>query len=87
MTDPIPPCPEQCRLPKGGPHNGVYIRKPLVSEAYADWCLDMAVRAMGYVRHGDPISHAMCERSKHSDYPCTCGLDALREAIDKAREK
>ena len=33
-----------------------------------------------YARHsvdGEP----MCEYLKHSDYPCTCGLDALRKSI------
>ncbi len=28
-----------------------------------------------YGRHGRTDNSPMCEKSKHSDYPCTCGFD------------
>lgn len=39
-----------------------------------------------YARHG-VIGGAMCERSKHSDYPCTCGLDEILAAEDDGSDE
>jgi hypothetical protein len=35
-----------------------------------------------YGRHG-AVGGPICERSKHSDYPCTCGFDAAMAAAER----
>lgn len=46
--------------------------------------LDLAAKLAEYTSH----VHApgpLCERAKHSDYPCTCGLDGLLAALRSPR--
>lgn len=48
---------------------------------YADWLLDVATRAMEYAHHENDC----WKKANFQAQDCTCGLNELRAAIDKAR--